>query len=246
MTAAPPHRTPHVQADHPFDVSWKERLCVLGLVVGVLGTLIALGLVFDPVATKQLFVLVPTSFFGAGKFLPVAALTGIPGVIRAADCAWSTYELGFVIGVMDTCTALGIVYSIELLYRVWGIKYFLTQANTNAQLVLKAFPGMRKFALLAIVLFVLFPLSGTGAIGGSLLGAILGLHRFRIIAAVCVGGFLGGTTMAWLVTNFGEAVQRLGNSPWLIGALSAVAVAFFWAMARAYKTALDRARQAGG
>ena len=232
--------TPESGPRNPFDVTWKERAIVLTVVIGSLAAAIALGFLYAPEATRQLTILIPSSFFLLGKFLPGAGLYGIPGVIE--DCIWSPYELGLVIGIMDTCTVLVIVYSLEALYMLPLVSTLLGKANTNAQLVLRAFPRMRAFAIVAIVLFVLFPVSGTGAIGGSFLGAVLGMNRFRIIAAVSAGGFFGGLGMAYLFTTFGKAVETLGHNPYLITAIAVLAVVFFAALSRAYSKAIARAR----
>ncbi|MCA8970530.1 MAG: small multi-drug export protein [Planctomycetes bacterium] len=231
---------PATELHNPFDVTRKERWVVLGLVFGAIVSAIVLGLVFAPEQTRQLSILVPSSFFALGKFLPGVGLYGIPGVLT--DCLWTPYELGVVIGVMDSCTVLVIVYSLERLYHVPVLSRLLTKANNNAQLVLRAFPRMRTASIVAIVLFVLFPVSGTGAIGGSFLGAVLGMNRFRIIASVCAGGFLGGLGMAWLFSTFGKAVEQLGNNPYLIALLTVLVLSFFYALARAYKKALAKAR----
>lgn len=228
---------------NPFDVSWRERALVLGLVFGGLAALIAVGLQLRPEATKQLFQLIPASFALLGKFLPSCGIFGMPPAIPADEILWGPYQLGLVIGIMDTCTVLIIVYSLEALYRTPGIRTLLTKANNNAQLVLDAFPRMRSFAIVSIILFVLFPVAGTGAIGGSFLGGVLGIHRFRIIAAVAAGGFLGGAAMAWLFVHFGRAVDSLKGNPWLLGLVIAIAVAFFVMLGRAYKKALARARE---
>ena len=237
---------PEAGYHNPFDVTWKERLVVLGVVFGTITALIIAGLRYSPDATKQLFALVPASFFGIGKFLPCVTLGGdwvsaiLPG--DSDKVLWSSYELGAVIGIMDSCTVLLIVYSLEPLYGVWLIGPFLEKTQAKTRIVLDAFPWMRSFAIFAVVLFVLFPVSGTGAIGGSFLGAFLGMHRVRLIFAVVFGGFLGGMTMAFLTERFGETIRRFNNNPWFIVSLVVVIVALLYAMNRSYKKALARAK----
>lgn len=219
---------------NPFDASWQERVLVLGTVFGTISALIVVGLLFWPAHTNQLLVLVPSSFFVLGKFLPLTAVTGQTDL--------NAYELGLVIGIMDTCTVLVIVYSLEALYKLGPIGRFFERVNRNAQLVVEAYPKIRRWQITGIVLFVLFPVSGTGAIGGSFLGFLLGMHRFRLIAAVSFGGFLGGLAMAFAAIHFGTAVQDLKDAPHLIGLVVFALVAALWGLNRAYKRALARAR----
>jgi len=218
---------------NPFDAGWKERLLVLGLFYGALACGIVLGLIFANGPTKELFALVPISFFAAGKFLPLWAL---------GSDHFGFYELGVLIWIMDTSTVLVVVYSIEAIYKIPGVGKGLMKVQANAGIVLDAFPWIRKFALIGIVLFVLFPVSGTGAIGGSLLGALLGLHRYKIIAAVSVGGCLGGLCMAFLAKHFGEALKSFRNNPYLIALLILSVILALWGLNRAYKKALVRSK----
>ncbi len=225
----PSSRTPRATRENPFDVTWHERLVVLGTMVGALIAAIVIGLIYAPDHTLALFFNVPASFFGLGKFLPTLALR--------PNSLFSAYELGIVIGIMDTCTVIIIVYSLELFDGI------LAKANRNARLVLDAYPWMRKFTVPAIVLFVMFPVAGTGAVGGSLIGALLGMHRVRLIFAVSFGGFLGGFAMAFLTLRIGDAVKELKGSPYLIAMLVIVLLALVWGMTRAYKNALSRAER---
>ncbi len=222
---------------NPFDAGWKERLLVLGTVFGGIVASLVLGFLLAPEPTRELLVLVPSSFFVLGKFLPLASLS--------KECGFGPYELGLVIWVMDTCTVLFIVYSLELLYRVGPVGRILDRINHNAGLVLHAYPRVRRLAILGVILFVLFPVAGTGAIGGAFLGALLGLHRFVLIAAVSAGGFLGGMGMAYATLHFQSAVRTLNENktnPLLIGLMIGFLVLAFWKLNLAYKRALARAQ----
>ena len=55
---------------------------------------------------------------------------------------------------------------------------------------------MRKATFVGVMLFVAFPLTGTGAIGGTLLGRIMGLPRRRIMLAIFTGAFIGAFGLA--------------------------------------------------
>ena len=226
----------------PFHVTWRERLAVLGAVVAILVCSFIVGLVYAHEATMELVGLIPASILAVGKFLP---LWGIGG-----QSNFNPWELGLVIWGLDTWTVLVVVYGLEGIYRIRPLKRALATVQTNASLVLIAYPRMRRAAVVGVVLFVLFPLAGTGALVGAFLGILLGLSRSVLIAAVSFGGLVGGMLMAFAAVNFGEAMQRLRDVQsipvvkWIIiGALAAVLIAVFWWMNRVYKRALDAARQ---
>lgn len=205
---------------------------------GALLLAIVLGLIYEEKRTQELFLLVPSSFFALGKFLPLASLSGLSN--------FSAYELGLVIWVMDTCTVLLIVYSLEAIIRIKIIGLALDRIWANAALVLHAYPRLRKLTVPGIVLFVLFPIAGTGSIGGTFLGALLRMHRVTLILSVSLGGFFGGMSMAYATLHFHDAVERLednrGNPALLAGMVGLAIALLFWAH-RAYRSALMRAQE---
>ena len=235
-------RHPRPSFVDPFDASWRERVVVLGSLALVLVVAYALGMTLARPRTLELTALVPTSFFVAGKFLPLWGVSG--------KSLFGPYELGLVIWMMDTFSVLMIVYALEAFYVFKRLKRWLDRTQRNARLVLSAYPRMRRGALVAIVLFVSFPIAGTGAIGAAFIGILLGIHRARLIAAVSAGGLLGGTAMAFLAVNFDAALrdfEALQHEPRLkyvlIGAvLVVIAAAAIWAM-RAYQRVLAEAER---
>jgi len=151
-----------------------------------------------------------------------------------------------VIWIMDSVTVLILVYSFQALYRIRWIRKSLEKVHQNAELVLHAFPILQRVTLVGVVLFVLFPIAGTGAIGGSFIGMILGFHRFTLIACVSIGGFLGGMGMAFATVHFRSAVetlQKYQSSPLLIGGLIAILVLIVLLLTRAYQKALSKAKE---
>jgi uncharacterized membrane protein len=213
----------------------RERVIVLGACFGIAALALVLGLVLAPRETRLLLALMAAAFLFLGKFLPLVAIE---------EPTFGFYELGLVIWAMDTFTVLVLVYSIQALYR-WRLPArVLRRVQDKAALALAAFPRLRRYAFFGMVLFVLFPVSGTGAIGGTLLGALLGLHRARIIAACCLGGLIGGLGMALLAERFGRAIEGARDNPWAIVLLVALLLAGVLALNHAYRRALRRNRKA--
>ncbi len=241
--SAPPPRSdqPRLMRD-PFDVSWRERLVVLGSLAGIIALTIALGFAYAPDLALELAGLIPASVFAMGKFLPLWGITG--------QSQFSPWELGLVIWVLDTITVIILVYALEALYQLRPFKRMLHRVQTNAGLVLTAYPRIRRVAVVGVVLFVLFPVAGTGALGGSFLGILLGLNRVILIIAISGGGLLGGMTMAFAAVYFGEALQyfrTMQSHPlvrWsLIAAVIISVVLLFWWFNRIYKRALAAAQE---
>ncbi|HUH04024.1 MAG TPA: small multi-drug export protein [Kofleriaceae bacterium] len=226
---------------NPYDADWRERVIVLGTGSAIVLAGLVLGLVFANSATLELMTLVPLSMFAVGKFLPLWGLN--------PDSAFSPWALGLVIWAVDTATVLFIVYALEGLYRLKRLKRAIDKVQSNAGLVLTAYPRIRKGAVIGVMLFVLFPLAGTGAMMGAFMGILLGLHRRVTIMAVSAGGLIGGMVMAFLAVYFGEAIERLREAQEdpvvhyvIIGGLVVGMVALLWWLNRTYRRALTLAQ----
>jgi uncharacterized membrane protein len=186
---------------HPFDVGWRERLAVLGGTGLVLLGLILFGLQVAPNQTLELLGLAPITFVAVGKFLPLWSISG--------QSTLGPYELGVGIWALDTLTVIVFVYSFEAFYRISFARRFLDRTNRNMKLLLRVYPRLKRLSLIGVFLFVLFPVSGTGALAGSFIGLLLGAHRLNLIMAVSLGGCFGGLVMAFLASNFAGVLSRL-------------------------------------
>lgn len=226
-----------------FRVTWRERLLVLGSFGGLILAYFVLGLIYDRERTLELMGLIPASGVALGKFLPLWGISG--------QSNFTPWELGLVIWAMDTWTVIVIVYGLELLYRIRALDRLFATVQTNAGLVLTAYPSMRRAAVTGVTLFVLFPVAGTGALVGSFLGILLGLGRKTLLISVSLGGLLGGMLMAFAAVYFGEGLEHLRevlqDDPVIkFASIAAVVIllggAFLW-LNRTYKRAIEAARK---
>jgi len=193
---------------HPFDVGWRERVLVLGTLFFVLALASLLAHRYALAMFTELFLLIPLAFFAVGKFLPLWGISG--------ESSFGPYELGGVIWALDTFSVLVFVYSFEAFYRIPLLRKILDRISHNMELVLRVYPQMKRASVVGVVLFVLFPISGTGALAAACIGVLLRMNRFVLIAAVSFGGCLGGFLMGFLASNFASALtnfKSLQNNP---------------------------------
>lgn len=186
---------------HPFDVTWRERTAVLGGTGAVLLALILVGMQVAPKATLELLGLAPITFVALGKFLPLWSIGG--------QSNFGPYELGVGIWVLDTLTVILFVYSFEAFYRIPAAQRALDRIHHNMGVLLEVYPSMKRLSLIGVFFFVLFPISGTGALAASFIGMLLNVHRGALIAVVSAGGCVGGLLMAFLASNFASALASL-------------------------------------
>jgi len=204
-----------------------ERILALILPIGLTALFISLGLYFAPKKTEWLLGHATFSFFLAGKFIVFSGT--IPGNL------FSPWELGLLITYMDTLTGILFVYNVDFFFRIPGIGERLRKIRIRARRILHANPWLKRQSYIGIILFVMFPLTGTGAVGASFLGKFMGLNRFAHLAAISIGGALGGFSMASLAALLGrERAAQLLKQPILLGSLVVLLGVVLFLLGRAF------------
>ncbi|MCE5337269.1 MAG: small multi-drug export protein [Methanomicrobiaceae archaeon] len=123
----------------------------------------------------------------AGKetIIPIAILMGYP---------W--WLIMLVIFLLDVAVALFVVWNFDLALKIPLLGRLLESGMTVARNYTESQPWLRRLSTIGLILFVFFPLQGTGAMNGSILGRLLGLEKFRVFGCVCVGSFTSSLVIA--------------------------------------------------
>lgn len=114
----------------------------------------------------------------AGKetIIPLAVVLGYP---------W--WLITLVIFLLDVAVSLFVVWNFELALKIPIIGRLLESGMTIGRNYTESQPWLRRFSTIGLILFVFFPLQGTGAMNGSVLGRLLGLNNNRVFGCVCIG-----------------------------------------------------------
>lgn len=129
-----------------------------------------------------------------GYLIPPAGKESIVPLGIALGFPW--WLIAFSIGLMDVLAGLFMALNCDVAVRIpllgrWILR-FLEKGN---DFVSKR-PWLEKFYFSGVVLFVMFPLQGSGGIGGSLVGWMIGMSPGRTLLAITIGAFLGCTLIA--------------------------------------------------
>ena len=176
---------------------------------------------------------------GLGKF----AVLILPGS-GWLDTAWGA---ALLVVYLDVMVALPCVFNVHHLRRLPRIGKKFAEFTHFGELVLARNPWMAKATFLGVIAFVMFPLSGTGAIGGAIFGRTLGLTRLRTMIGILVGSVLGSFGMALIADRL---VSWLGpdfyQSPWFkIAGVVAILLVVAW-ISKRYKAMAATALEQGG
>ncbi|WP_292520945.1 small multi-drug export protein [Methanoculleus sp.] len=123
----------------------------------------------------------------AGKetIIPLAILAGYPWWLVTA-----------VIFLLDVAVTLFVVWNFDLALKIPLIGRLLESGMTIGRNYTESQPWLRRFSTIGLILFVFFPLQGTGAMNGSILGRLLGLEKGRVLTCVCTGSLASCLTFA--------------------------------------------------
>ncbi len=122
------------------------------------------------------------SFFALGKLLILKGIT---------DRVFGPFELAALVLYMDVAAAFFLVFNLDHVYRIRGFGGRLERLQESGREMLAGHPWMGKLTFTGVALFVMFPLTGTGAIGGSLFGRLLGMRKYEILLAIFAGSAAG-------------------------------------------------------
>ncbi|BBM86765.1 small multi-drug export protein [Candidatus Uabimicrobium amorphum] len=171
--------------------------------------LVGVSYVYSTEHSVQVGYLAVMSFFGLGKFVIFAPVVKSLDV----DILFNSYELAAMVIYMDTAVAFLIVYNFHLLKKIYFIGDKLQHIQEDSYYLLQSSKWMYDFAIIAIVLFVSFPIAGTGAIGAAFLASILGFSRLVSIFWIFVGSVLGCFSLAFGAVYFKAKLKVFLESP---------------------------------
>ena len=116
---------------------------------------------------------------GKESIIPIAILMGYP---------W--WLITLVIFLLDVAVSLFVVWNFDLALKIPLVGRLLESGMTIGRNYTETQPWLRRFSTIGLILFVFFPLQGTGAMNGSILGRLLGLEKSRVFACVCTGSLV--------------------------------------------------------
>jgi uncharacterized membrane protein len=167
--------------------------------------LVLFGLFHGPRMVFSLVLTAVGSFFLYGKFIILAGV-GHPHL--------TPWELAVMVLYMDLLTAFLLSYNLDVVYRIRRVGPRLNRLQDYGRYTLRTKPFLRRLSFLGLVLFVLFPVAATGAIGGSIFGRLLGMRPYRIVLGIGIGSAFGCGAMAWGTQAIRDVAQSIQHEWW--------------------------------
>jgi uncharacterized membrane protein len=170
--------------NHP--IAWWMTL--LGPLTVTLLAIVAVFVVAGAAYTGKLLAWTAAAFFLLGRFVILA------GHDKGQEFLTSE-QLFAMVTFMDMVVALLVAFHIGVLFRVPVLGPRVSALVADSRFILNAYPWMKRATFVGLLTFIAFPLAATGAIGGSILGRLLGLGRLPTFIATVCGCLIGNTGM---------------------------------------------------
>lgn len=213
----------------------EARLLVLAWIVSLVGSLAWLGswiAIVEPKNPSQLYIATLGFLTVPGKYVVFWGLNG-----SSPLGPWGLAIIGLM---SDAVLALSLAVLVQPLGKLRGVGPWLRRAHERAADVLREYPRLRRMAFWGVALFVFLPLPGTGAIGGTFAGQLIGLSRTMTVLAIVLGSAVSLVMFAGLAQALGARAEAIIANP-VVVAVSAVVLALLaWLGYRRFCTLLGR------
>lgn len=212
----------------------------LTLVAPVVLTIIALlivGMVWDWEKARNLVSHAILTFFVFGRFIILVGIDKTVDVDKY-NISLEPSELFFLVTYMDFVACLFVAVHMGILFRIPFFGPKIAMLVWDGKFLMDAQPWIKRIAYIGLVLFVIFPTSTTGSIGGSIFGRLLGLSRMVTVSAVLLGSILGNGIMLIFAKWINQFVNP--NNFWVKIAGIAIIIGLVVLLERRYNKAKNR------
>lgn len=182
-----------------FELSFRKRYPLVWLAtllapfLVTLFLLIVLGLVVDWSYPQVLLGHAFMTFFLFGRLI---ILCGFEGELHDTyHIALSPGELFALVTYLDFMVALFVTFHMGFLFKLPYVGPKIAMLIWDGKFLMDSQPWIKRMAFLGLIVFVIFPTSTTGSIGGSIFGRLLGLSRPMIVLGILLGSILGNGLM---------------------------------------------------
>lgn len=144
----------------------------------------AMLLYFFPPAGKES--IIPAAVAGPEKLNHLLAKLPFDiGPMQGQDI--NPFIVAMSIAFIDIVAGLFLVWNFDIAKKIPILGIFITKLEAKGEQILKKKPWLERLAFTGIILFVMFPLQGSGAVGASIVGRALGVDPYKVWHAVIIG-----------------------------------------------------------
>jgi len=171
------------------------------------GVIIIIGLLMEESQRLKLWSLVTLYFFP-----PAGKETVIPAGVAAHI---HPLVIALTIAFVDIIVALFLVWNYDLTKKIPLVGRFITKIENIGKKSSSKYNWIKPLRFVGIILFVMVPFQGSGALVGSIIGRLIGMKPINTFLAITVGALVGCVMIAF----FADAILSVFITNFLMGML---------------------------
>ena len=162
---------------------------------------------------RNLAIAIAGTFLVLGRFVILFGGDDPIQLPNGIEFQMTSEALFVMLTIMDTLVAFFVAFHMDFLYKIPILGPKLEEMVSDGRFILKHQPWIRNVAFVGLVIFVIFPSSTTGSIGGSIFGRLLGMKRKRVVTAILIGSLIGNGLMLILASWISQYITN--DNIWL-------------------------------
>lgn len=147
---------------------------------------------------------------GKESVIPLGIAMGIP---------W--YIMGTTTAMMDVAAALFMVLNFDLALKIPVLGKWIHVFMDKGSAFFMKYKWLEGLSIIGLMIFVMVPFQGSGGIGGTILGRMMGLPRLHLFLGIAAGAFIGSYLLA---IGFEFATSVLSINPLILALVIVAAV----------------------
>lgn len=146
------------------------------------------------------------------------------------------FLIAMSIAFIDIVVGLFLVWNFDLAKKIPLLGRFITKFEEKCEKILAKKSWIERLAFTGIVLFVMFPLQGSGGVGASIVGRAIGMNPYRVWYAVIIGALSGCLIIAYSSNTIISILKSVGPFQIIIVILGIIFIISIISMYKKWKT----------
>ena len=188
---------------------------------------------------REVYIAGSASLLGAGTTIVLGK------AVVGDTVSLGVWQLAFIVMWVNAASTFWYTYNLDLFERLPKVGPTLRQMREDAVATLRERPWIRRLSVVGVGAFVVTPLPGSGALGGAIVGRLVGVSKFATFVSVSIAGVIVSSAYALFADKLQEWMADIPTWVRITGAVVMIVAIFllvrWWRRRRAARET-DRAQ----
>jgi len=159
-------------------------------------------------------------------FPPLGKESVIP---MAISTGYHPISIALIVAFLDIIAAMFLLWNYDFVKLAPYLGPWMERFEKKGNKISKKRTWIKSLEFIGIILFVMFPFQGSGGVGGTVLGRIIGLNRYVVFSAISIGSITGCLIIAYTAETIKQILfQNLFLGILIIILIVILGIYFLW------------------